>query len=318
MWRLHARSQRVASWPGTSPGGGPRPRGMGRGLSAILAVSDSGDGERDNLRDLALELIAPNPHQPRRQFDDDAMAALADSLRVRGVLQPILVRPKAGGTYELIAGERRLRAAQLAGLDSIPALVRPRDDAESLELALIENMAREDLNPVEEARACAALVEELGLSREEVGLRVGRSRVAVSNLLRLLDLPDEALELLERGALSEGHGRALLLAGDHDARKALARRAATEQWSVRTLELRARESANGASTRSSGATPAGGPRAHPDQVEACATIADALSSALGADVRVSVARGGSYRAELTFASPKEALDCAERASRGRG
>ena len=291
---------------------------MGRGLSAILAVSDSGDGERDNLRDLALELIAPNPHQPRRQFDADAMSALADSLRVRGVLQPILVRPKPGGTYELIAGERRLRAAQLAGLDSIPALVRPRDDAESLELALIENMAREDLNPGEEARACTALVEELGLSREEVGLRVGRSRVAVSNLLRLLDLPDEALELLERGELSEGHGRALLLAGDHDARKMLAHQAADEQWSVRTLEQRARGSANGPSRRSSPAAAARHATAHPDQVEACATIADALSSALAVDVRVSVARGGSYRAELTFASPKEALELAERASRGRG
>jgi ParB family chromosome partitioning protein len=290
---------------------------MGRGLSAILAVSDTGDGERDNLRELSLELIAPNPHQPRRNFDDDALESLADSLRVRGVLQPILVRPKAGGTYELIAGERRLRAAQLAGLDSIPALVRPRDDAESLELALIENMAREDLNPVEEARACAALVEELGLSREEVGLRVGRSRVAVSNLVRLLDLPDEALELLERGELSEGHGRALLLAGDHDARKALAARAAAEQWSVRTLEQRARESAGGTAERSA-ASAAGSLAVHPDQAEACTTIADALSSALGADVRVSVARGGSYRAELTFASPAEALDLADRASHGRG
>jgi ParB family chromosome partitioning protein len=290
---------------------------MGRGLSAILAVSDNGDGERDNLRDLSIELIAPNPNQPRRNFDDGALESLADSLRVRGVLQPILVRPKAGGTYELIAGERRLRAAQLAGLDSIPALVRPRDDSESLELALIENMVREDLNPVEEARACAALVEELGLSREEVGLRVGRSRVAVSNLVRLLDLPDEALELLERGELSEGHGRALLLAGDHDARKLLARRAAAEQWSVRTLEQRARENAGATSARASAGTRARSMAAHPDQAEACATIADALSSALGTEVRVSVARGGSYRVELTFASREEALELAERASLGR-
>jgi ParB family chromosome partitioning protein len=289
---------------------------MGRGLSAILAASDSGDGERDNLREIAIELIAPNPQQPRRLFDDDALQSLAESLRVRGVLQPILVRPKPGGTYELIAGERRWRAAQLAGLDSVPALVRPRDDAESLELALIENMAREDLNPVEEARACAALVEELGLSREDVGLRVGRSRVAVSNLLRLLDLPDEALDLLERGELSEGHGRALLLVADHHARKVLARQAAAEQWSVRALEQRARESANGSSERRS-ARASGAGQQHPDQAEACATIAEALSSVLGADVRVSVARGGSYRAELTFASPKEALDLVERASLGR-
>jgi ParB family chromosome partitioning protein len=282
---------------------------MGRGLSAILSVSQAGE-DRDDLRELAVELIAPNPHQPRRSFDDEALKGLAESLRSRGVLQPILVRPKPGGTYELIAGERRWRAAQIAGLELIPALIRPRDDAESLELALIENMAREDLNPVEEARACAALVEELGLSREEVGLRVGRSRVAVSNLLRLLDLPDEALELLERGELSEGHGRALLLAGDHDARRSLARKAAAEQWSVRTLETQAREAASKTAKR----TTANGRRAavHPDQAEACVTIAEALSTALGAEVRVSVARGGAYRAELSFASPQDALDLAKR------
>ena len=157
------------------------------------------------------------------------------------MLQPVLVRPVAGGTYELVAGERRWRAAQLADLETIPALVRERDDAEALEAALIENMAREDLNPIEEARACAALVEELGLTRETVGLRVGRSRVAVSNLLRLLDLPDEALELLERGDLSEGHGRALCLATDHADRRRLARSAVAEGWSVRVLEAKARE-----------------------------------------------------------------------------
>ena len=190
---------------------------------------------------MPVELIVPNPRQPRRSFDQDALLALSSSLRERGVLQPVLIRPVAGGTYELVAGERRWRAAQLAGLETIPALVRARDDAESLEAALIENMAREDLNPVEEARACAALVEELGLTRESVGLRVGRSRVAVTNLLRLLDLPDEVLELLERGELSEGHGRALLLAADHADRRRLARTAVAEGWSVRTLEARARE-----------------------------------------------------------------------------
>jgi ParB family chromosome partitioning protein len=281
---------------------------MGRGLSAILAVSPAAEGDRDDLRELSVELIAPNPHQPRRYFDDEALAGLAESLKTRGVLQPILVRPRPGGTYELIAGERRWRAAQIAGLELIPALVRPRDDAESLEIALIENMTREDLNPVEEARGCAALVEELGLSREEVGLRVGRSRVAVSNLLRLLDLPDEVLEQLERGELSEGHGRALLLASDHDARKALARRAVAEQWSVRALEQRAREANDGLPAAPGGPTVSAA--LHPDQTEACATIADALSAALGADVRVAVARGGRYRAELHFGSPEEALDLA--------
>jgi ParB family chromosome partitioning protein len=287
---------------------------MGRGLSAILSVSPPGE-DREDLRELAIELIAPNPRQPRRHFDPEAMQGLADSLRARGVLQPILVRPKPGGSYELIAGERRWRAAQLAGLELIPALVRPRDDAESLEIALVENMAREDLNPVEEARACAALVEELGLSREEVGLRVGRSRVAVSNLLRLLDLPDEALELLERGELSEGHGRALLLADGNDSRRALARRAASEQWSVRALEARAREASRDEPATAPKTPRHGGP--HPDQLDACATIAHALSMALGAEVRVSVGRGGGYRAELTFGSSQEALALAERTTFAR-
>ncbi|MCW3012254.1 MAG: ParB/RepB/Spo0J family partition protein, partial [Solirubrobacterales bacterium] len=219
-----------------------RPTGMGRGLGAILAVSAPAEGEeRDDLRELPVELVAPNANQPRKQFDQDALQALADSLGERGVLQPVLVRPVAGGTYELVAGERRWRAAQLAGLETIPALVRERDDAQTLEVALIENMARQDLNPMEEARAVAALVEELELTREQVGRRLGRSRVAVSNLLRLLDLPDEAVELLERGALTEGHGRALLLAPDHADRRRLARDAAAEGWSVRVTEARARE-----------------------------------------------------------------------------
>lgn len=285
-------------------------RGMGRGLAAILSVSQPEGAEAEELRDIAVELISPNPNQPRRHFDEEALNALADSLRVRGVLQPVLVRPRHGGTYELIAGERRWRAAQIAGIERIPALVRPRDDAESLEIALIENMAREDLNPVEEARACAALVEELGLTREEVGVRVGRSRVAVSNLLRLLDLPDEVLGLLERGALSEGHGRALLLAEDHADRRSLGRTAAQEGWSVRVLEQRARE----ANEETAVVTPRsgrGGTR-HPDVDAACAEIGDALAGALGAEVRVRPGRDGAYTAQLSFASQEEALAFARR------
>ena len=194
----------------------------------------------EELRQVPVDIIAPNPSQPRRTFDEEGLVNLAESIRERGVLQPVLVRPVTGGGYELVAGERRWRAAQMADLDTIPAIVRLHDDAASLEVALIENMAREDLNPVEEARACAALVEELGLTREDVGLRVGRSRVAVSNLIRLLDLPDEVLEMLERGELSEGHGRALLLADDQAERRRLAREAVRGRWSVRELESRAR------------------------------------------------------------------------------
>ena len=292
-----------------------RKPGMGRGLDAILSVSSGGaDAAADELRELPVELIVANPKQPRRRFDEEALQALAGSLADRGVLQPVLVRSKPGGTYELVAGERRWRAAQIAGLEKIPALVRPRGDAESLELALIENMAREDLNPVEEARACAALVEELGLTREDVGRRVGRGRVAVSNLMRLLDLPDEVIELLEEGALSEGHGRALLLAEDHGARGSLARSAVQEGWSVRVVEARARES-NGAARNATGESEGKTRTArtpHPDQVQAAQEIAEALGGALGADVQVKPTRAGSYRAELEFATPEEALELARR------
>jgi ParB family chromosome partitioning protein len=281
-------------------------RGMGRGLAAILSVSEA--AETDELRELPVDLITPNPRQPRRSFDEATLQGLADSIAENGVLQPVLVRPLRGGTYELVAGERRWRAARLAGLDRVPALVRARDDAATLELALVENMAREDLNPIEEARACAALVEELGLTREEVGRKVGRSRVAVSNLLRLLDLPDEALALVENGSLTEGHGRALLLAEDHAARRRLARAAADEGWSVRTLEARARE-ANGAATP--GPRRTSRPALHPDQEAAIATIAETLGEALGKDVRVKPS-GTGYRIELELSTIEEAAALAGR------
>ena len=289
-----------------------RPKaGMGRGLGAILSVSAEGAaGTAEELRRIPVELIAPNPRQPRRRFDDEALAALAESLGERGVLQPVLLRPRAGGTYELVAGERRWRAARIAGLGEIPAIVRDHEAAAALEVALIENMAREDLTPIEEARACAALVEELGLTREEVGRRVGRSRVAVSNLIRLLDLPDEAIELIAARALSEGHGRALLLAEDHLARRELAARAAQEGWSVRVTEQRAREAnAQQGGTR---APRAPGRALHPDQEQAAREIAEALAGALGAEVRVRAARAGGYSAEISFATPQEALELARR------
>jgi ParB family transcriptional regulator, chromosome partitioning protein len=288
----------------------PRP-GMGRGLEAILSVSTEGSrAEQDELRELPVDMISPNPNQPRRRFDQEALTTLAESLGERGVLQPVLVRPKPGGTYELIAGERRWRAARIAGLQVIPALIRQREDAEALEVALIENMAREDLNPIEEARACAALVEELALTREQVGRRVGRSRVAISNLIRLLDLPDDVIELLVGGALSEGHGRALLLAEDHAARRDLARAAVDDGWSVRITETRARQ--RNAGQESAAKRAGGGHAPHPDQEQAAGEIAETLSSALGADVRVRATREGGYRAELSFSTPEEAIELARR------
>ncbi len=281
--------------------------GMGRGLGAILSVStESANPEHEELRQLPTDLIVPNPKQPRREFDADTLEALAGSLGEQGVLQPVLVRPRSDGTYEIVAGERRWRAAQLAGLKLIPALVREREDAAALEVALIENMAREDLNPIEEARACAALVEELGLTRKEIGRRVGRSRVAVSNLVRLLDLPDEVIELLQQGELTEGHGRALLLAEDHAERRRLARSAVEQGWSVRMTEQRARDS-NAEPQPAQRRAPA----SHPDQEHAASEISEALSGALGAEVRVRPVSGG-YRAELSFASLEEAVELARR------
>jgi ParB family chromosome partitioning protein len=283
---------------------------MGRGLAAILSAAPK--QEPDELRRLPIELIAPSPRQPRSSFDEETLVALSDSIKTRGVLQPVLVRPVVGGRYELIAGERRWRAARLAGLETIPAVIRSNDDAASIEIALIENMAREDLNPVDEARACAALVEELGLTREDVGLRVGRSRVAVSNLIRLLDLPDEALQLIERGALSEGHGRALFLAVDHNDRRALAKAAAERHWSVRELESRARTAGSAHAGPTGRATRR---RAlHPDQQAAIDQITDSLESALGADVDVLARPKGGYRVQLTFESLEAALALARRLS----
>jgi ParB family chromosome partitioning protein len=291
-------------------------RGMGRGLAAILSVSApeaSPDGTAaSELRDLAVDLIKPNQQQPRRQFDEAALRSLADSVAERGIVQPVLVRPRAGGTFELVAGERRWRAAKLAGLETVPALVQDRDDATTLEVALIENMAREDLNPVEEARAVAGLVEELGLTREAVGKKVGRSRVAISNLLRILDLPDEALVLLEDGTLTEGHGRALLLAEDHADRRRLARAAVDRGWSVRVTEEQAR-SANGPAAARPGRAAA--TALHPDQAAAAAEIADAVGGALGTEVKVKP-RGTGYRIELAVDSLDEALALAQRVRAG--
>jgi ParB family transcriptional regulator, chromosome partitioning protein len=287
-----------------------RSRGMGRGLAAILAVTDDADGAKAELREIPTELISPNPQQPRKDFDEESIVALAESIKVQGVLQAVLVRAVPGGTYELIAGERRWRAAKLAGLEMIPAVIRQHDDAASLEMALVENMAREDLNPIEEARACAALTEELGLTREQVGQRVGRHRVAVSNLVRLLDLPDEALELIESRKLSEGHGRALLTATGNDERRRLARDAVAAGWSVRELEARARGDRPAARSVRRRTTTA----LHPDQEDAIVRINDSLGTALGRDVEVTATAGG-YRAHLTFDTLEEALELADRLGR---
>jgi ParB family chromosome partitioning protein len=172
-----------------------RRAGIGRGLSAILPEPDQASGE--GPREVPVAMVIPNPGQPRKQFDAEKLDQLAASVAEAGLIQPLVVHQLADGRFGLIAGERRWRAARQAGLETVPIVLRDEDEAQRLQTALIENMAREDLNPVEEARACAALVEELSVSKEEIAQRLGRSRSAVSNLIRLLDLPDQVLELLE-------------------------------------------------------------------------------------------------------------------------
>ncbi len=189
---------------------------------------------------LPVEDVHPNPRQPRRRFEAEAHAGLSESVKAQGVVQPVLVRPRTAGGYELIAGERRWRAAREAGLQTVPAVVRAADDRDSLLLGLVENVAREALSPVEEARAYGVLVDEFGLSLGQIADQVGRSKPAVSNRLRLLELPDEVLGMVDRNLLSEGHARAVLAVPDHDERRRLAGRIVREGLSVRAAERAAR------------------------------------------------------------------------------
>ena len=224
-------------------------RALGKGLGALIgegkaALDRAGAAAGESrLREIPLDQIAVNRRQPRHDFSEEELAELAASIRALGVVQPIVIRPLAEAAvpgapirFELIAGERRLRAARLAGLSHVPALVRPVDEVESLEIALAENVAREDLNSIEEAQAYAALVDEFGLTHERVAELVGRSRAAVTNLLRLLDLPDDVQRMVESGELSEGHARALLALPDHAERRRVARLVASQGLSVRQAE----------------------------------------------------------------------------------
>lgn len=277
-------------------------RGMGRGLAAILPEPVAAQAE---YRELPVAMIRANPDQPRQRIDAESISALSESIAEAGVIQPLVVRPLADGRYELIAGERRWRAAREAGLETVPVLVRDEDAGRRMQTALIENVAREDLNPVDEARACAALVEELGLSKEELARRLGRTRPAISNLIRLLDLPDEVLELLASGELSEGHGRAILQAQDNDARRRLGRDAVAGGWSVRETERQAKAAGV---TRTVRVLP------HPDQEAALVRAEEALEEAFGHGVRVRAAREG-LRAELRFDGIDELLEFARQVSR---
>ena len=298
-------------------------KALGRGLGALIgdsraALARGGSGGSESrLRELPLTEIAVNRRQPRRTFSADELNELAASIKALGVVQPVVVRPlaqaereapgsgasadvaaasaEAAPRFELIAGERRLRAARLAGLESIPALVRPADEVVSLEIALAENVAREDLNSIEEAQAYAALVDEFGVTHEHVAELVGRSRAAVSNLLRLLELPDDVQRMIEEAELSEGHGRALLALPDHEQRRKIARLVVAQGLSVRQVEALVRKLNDEAAVTAPAARPAA-----PDFSD----LVDELYGVLEAPVRItSGARGGSI--QIAFKSKAE-------------
>jgi ParB family chromosome partitioning protein len=210
-------------------------RGLGRGLEVLIGGSPGAE-----LANLPIDLVHPNPRQPRKRFEHEATAGLAESIRAQGIVQPVVVRSRKEGGYELIAGERRWRAAREAGLASLPAIVRESGDREALLLGLVENVAREQLSPVEEARAYALLTDEFELNLGEIAEQVGRSKPAVSNRMRLLDLPEDVLAMLERNELSEGHARAVLAVPDHEERRRFAREIVRRGWSVRAAERAAR------------------------------------------------------------------------------
>lgn len=208
-------------------------RGLGRGLESLIPVSGP---KEEGFAEIEIDQIRPNPHQPRRGFDDESIAVLADSIKSVGLLQPVVVRPDPDGGYFLVAGERRWRAARRAGLGRIPAVVRVSEDREWLTAALVENLQRADLNPLEEAAAFQQLLEDFGLTHEEVGRRVGRSRAAVTNSIRLLGLPTSIQARLASGELSAGHARALAAIEDRAFAEHVAKRAVAEGWSVRQVE----------------------------------------------------------------------------------
>ena len=208
-------------------------RGLGRGLESLIPSAGVGES---GFAYVGVDEITPNPQQPRSSFDDESMAALADSIGTVGVLQPIVVRRKPDGGYALVAGERRWRAARRAGLTEIPAMIRSGDDEASLTEALVENLQRADLTPLEEAAAYQQLLEDFGMTHDDVGRRVGKSRAAVTNTLRLLSLPASIQGMVERGELSAGHARALAAVDDRAFAEHVAKRAVAEGWSVRQIE----------------------------------------------------------------------------------
>ena len=280
-------------------------RGLGRGLAALLGEGEEQQAAPAALLELALDAVEPNPDQPRAAIDHEALEALATSIRATGVLQPVVVGPaQPSGRHQLVAGERRWRAAGLAGLSHIPAVVRRVDERERLELALVENLVREDLSPIDVAQACACLIEDFGQGHGELAERLGRSRPAVSNLVRLLELPERVQGMIASGLLTEGHGRAVLMADGPARRVRVAERAVAEGLTVRATEdLARREAADRPPRRREAA---------PTQLGDAAL--EAFGTAFDAPVRVRVAARGQVVVELRFADESALAAALERLS----
>jgi ParB family transcriptional regulator, chromosome partitioning protein len=282
----------------SAPDPSPQRRGLGRGLDVLIG----GQPVPSELLEIPVDAVHPNPRQPRRRFEADAASGLAESVRRQGVIQPLLVRPRGVGGYEIVAGERRWRAAREAGRLTVPAVVRAVDDRETLLLGLVENVAREQLTPIEEARAYAVLIEEFGLALGEVAERVGRSKPSVSNRIRLLELPDDVLGMLERGQLSEGHARAVLAVPDHEGRRRLAREIVRRGLSVRAAEQRAKWA---------GARQRPRTRSAPVDPALAERVRAALEQLTGRQARVA-----SGRVELAFADEHDLAELAEALENG--
>ena len=294
-----------------------RTRGLGRGLSALLgepeaeASEDAASaGPRSGVRQIPIELIEANPAQPRKHFDEDDLAELAESIAEKGVLQPILVRPKPGDAeaYQIVAGERRWRASQRARLHAVPCLVRELTDRETIEIAIVENVQRADLNPVEEARAFRQLVETFGHTQDEVARAVGKSRVHVTNTLRLLAMPQAVLDRLAAGDITAGHARAAAAAPDP---AALVERIAAEGLSVRAAEAEARKGSGALETKARKAKGAGGKDAD------TAALETDLAERLGLDVDIRH-RGEAGEVRIRYSSLDQLDDLCRRLSQGSG
>jgi ParB family chromosome partitioning protein len=271
-------------------------RGLGRGLDALLGGgNERANAEPERLRELPIEALQPGKYQPRSHMDRERLQELADSIRAQGLIQPIIVRPVARDRYEIIAGERRWRAAQLAELREVPCVVRESDDHAALAMALIENIQREDLNPLEEALALQRLIDEFQLTHQQTAEAVGRSRAAVSNLLRLLELPEPIRKLVEARRIEMGHARALLTL-PADKAETLARQAAEEQWSVREIERRVQAIQRGESQ------PAPAPRKPDPDVQ---NLERELGELLSAKVAVQHGRGGRGKLVVQYFSLDE-------------